>query len=96
MIYLAEKMKLDLKELKAGINDKAKFYGVEDFDEREKLVLFVLASVRDLNDMDLNLYREGSYYKISYRDNYEQLTDDEDLFVNIFKFFDQNNLKYFV
>lgn len=95
MDYLAKKFKISLDELKKGIDETARFYNVLDFSEEEKIYLHILATVRIVNNDDnLNLYRVNNYIMISYRGSNEKILIDDNVYHNIFSYFDQNNLKY--
>lgn len=91
---IAQKLNISIEELEDGIKQNLIYYGVEDFDEKEQLPLFILARVRDLNSDEFNMYKIGSYYSIVYKDKQESILFDESFYDNLFKFLDNEKLNY--
>lgn len=95
MNYIANKFNITVDEMIKEIYRYTRFYDAQDFSEQDKISLFVLAKVRDINNDDrLNLYKNGDFYNVSYKEAHETIFIDDSFYPKLFDFFDKNDLKY--
>lgn len=94
MEEIARKLNISISELQDGVKRNSIYYGVEDFDEKEQLPLYIMARVRDLNSDEFNMYKIGSYYSIVYKDKQDSILFDENFYDNLFAFLDNAKLNY--
>lgn len=92
---LAQYLKIDISQLDKEISNKTSFYATDDFLEDDKVFIYLLAKIRDLNNDSLNGYKKNNYYYITYLSNKIIIEDNEGFLENFFKFLIENNLKYY-
>ena len=92
--YVCHQMNVNIFEFRDLLKETLKFYNMEDVNEDEKIFLFVLAKIRDLNSDEFNMYQIGNKVKVTDGKTSLDLPYDERFYENLFIFLEKMNLNY--